>query len=121
MNTVGKRKSYIFDLILIVSLLLLCLSAFLFFFSNESTDSAVAVVYIENEIVGEYRLDKNGEYEINGGTNILKIEDGKAYMLYASCPDGWCKNQGQVYITGERITCLPNRVMIVVRGADGEK
>ena len=111
------RKRYIYDLILIVSLLAVCLFVFLFF--NENDKGAVAAVYIENEVVGKYPLAINSEYEINGGTNILKIEDGKAYMLYADCPDGWCKNQGKIYLSGERITCLPNRVMIIVeRGGE---
>ena len=113
MNTLRKRKSYIFDLILIVSLLAVCLSVFLLFYKSNST-GAVAVVYIENDKVCEYPLEKDGEFEINGGTNVLKIEDGKAYMLHASCPDGWCKRQGKIYASGERITCLPNRVMIVI-------
>lgn len=112
MNTLRKRKSYIFDLILIVSLLAVCLSVFLLFYGRD--EGAVAVVYIENDKVCEYPLEKDGEFEINGGTNILKIEDGKAYMLHAKCPDGWCKRQGKIYASGERITCLPNRVMIVI-------
>ncbi len=117
MRSVGKRKRYIFDLILIVALLAVCLSVFFFFYLGKG-GGAVAVVYIENEVVAEYPLLIDGEYEINGGANILKIEDGKAYMLYADCPDGWCKNQGKVYLSGERITCLPNRVMIMIREAE---
>ena len=116
MRSVSKKKRYIFDLILIVALLVVCLFVF-FLFYGKKDGGAVAVVYIENEIVAEYPLDIDGEYEINGGTNILKIEDGKAYMLYAECPDGWCKNQGRIYLSGERITCLPNRVMIMIKGA----
>ena len=112
-----SKKRYIFDLVLIVSLLSVCLFVFIFFF-REDTMGARAVVYIESEAVCEYPLSKDGEYEINGGSNILKIEDGKAYMLYADCPDGWCKKQGKIHIRGERITCLPNRVMIVIKEAE---
>ena len=110
-------KRYVYDLILILALLAVFLSLFFFVYKKED-DGAVAVVYIENEVVGEYSLSRDGEFSINGGTNILKIEDGSAYMLYADCPDGWCKNQGRVSIAGERITCLPNRVMIMVKGGE---
>jgi hypothetical protein len=85
---------------------------------KEDEEGSVAVVYIGNEVVGEYPLSHDGEFSINGGTNVLKIEDGSAYMLYADCPDGRCKNQGRVSIAGERITCLPNRVMIMVKEAE---
>ena len=116
MRALSKRKRYIFDLILIVALLAVCLSVFFFFYFGRG-GGAVAVVFIENDVVAEYPLAIDGEYEINGGTNILKIEDGKAYMLYAECPDGWCKNQGRIHLSGERITWLPNRVMIMIKGA----
>ena len=118
MRSVSKRKRYIFDLILIVTLLAICLSVFFFVYRKNDT-GAIAVVYIENDVVGEYPLLFDGEYEINGGTNILKIEGGKAYMLYAECPDGWCKHQGKIHLSGERITCLPNRVMIMIREGEG--
>ena len=109
-----QKRRYIFDIILIVSLLLIFLCLFFFFYRKKDT-GAVALVYIENDIVAEYPLDTDGEFSINGGTNVLKIEDGKAYMTFASCPDGWCKRQGKIYISGERITCLPNRVIIMIR------
>ena len=109
------KKRYIFDLVLIVSLLAVCL--FLFFFVYEPSEAgAVAVVYLENDLIGEYPLLVDGEFSLNGGSNILKIEAGRAYMLYADCPDGWCKGQGRVSLLGERITCLPNRIMVIIEG-----
>lgn len=114
-----KKNRYIYDIILIA--LLLCVFLFLFFFVYKRADEgAVAVVYVGSDAVAEYPLSEDGEFPI-GETNVLKIEDGKAYMLYADCPDGWCKNQGKIYIAGERITCLPNRVMIMIRGQTDEK
>lgn len=107
------RKRYIYDLVLIVSLLAVFLCLFFFFYKEKT--AAVAEVYIGSEVVASYSLSEDGEFPIGDGSNILKIEDGKAYMLYADCPDGWCKNQGKVSLSGERITCLPNRVMIIVK------
>ena len=109
----NTRKRYIYDLVLIVSLLAVFLCLF-FFFYREKT-AIVAEVYIGEEVVATYSLSEDGEYPIGDGSNVLKIEDGKAYMLYADCPDGWCKHQGKVSLSGERITCLPNRVMIIVK------
>ena len=108
-----RKRRYIFDLVLILSLL--AVSLFLFFFVyGDKDDGGVAVVYLGSEVVAEYPLSVDGEFSLNGGTNVLKIKDGKAYMLYAECPDGWCKNQGKIYLSGERITCLPNKVMIMI-------
>lgn len=110
---VKARKRYIYDAVLIVSLLAVCL--FLFFFFYKDSGGAIAEVYIEDRVVARYSLSEDGEYPIGDGSNILKIEDGKAFMLYADCPDGWCKRQGRVSLSGERITCLPNRVIVIIK------
>ena len=106
-------KRYLYDIILVVALLSVFLSIFFFVYKKSGTGD-VARVYIGNDLVGEYRLDVDGEFTINGGTNKLKIENGKAFMIYAECPDGWCKNQGKINLCGERIVCLPNKVMIMI-------
>ena len=107
-------KRYVFDIILIVLLLSVFLSLF-FWLNRDKEKGAVAEVYVGEELVATYSLDKNGEYSVNGGSNVLKIENGKAYMIYASCPDGWCKHQGKISRSGERITCLPNKVMVMIK------
>ena len=112
-----SRKRYIYDAVLIVSLLLVCLVVLLFFYKKSDT-GVYARVYLEDEIIAEYPLFADGEYIIGAGSNILKIEGGEAYMIYASCPDGWCKSQGKISLTGERIVCLPNRVMIMIEEGD---
>ena len=116
MRSTEKKKRYIFDLILVCVLLAIGLSVY-FLVYRANGNGQYATVYVAGEAVAEYPLAKDGEYTLNSGTNILKIENGEAYMLYAECPDGWCKNQGRIYLSGERITCLPNRVMIMIKGA----
>ena len=113
------NKKLLADVILISSLLLVILSVFLIMtFTKE--DGAIARVSVDGVTVGEYSLSLDGEYSINGGTNVFVIENGMAYMKYASCPDGLCVNQGKKSHSGERIVCLPNRVMIEIIG-DGEE
>ena len=80
-------------------------------------DGAYVVVKINGEEVMQYSLSENGEYELNGGTNILRIEDGQAFLVDANCPDHLCVNQGKISKTGETITCLPNRLTVTVYGA----
>ena len=66
----------------------------------------------------ERTLSDSGRYELNGGTNILVIEDGAAYMLEADCPDHICVSQGKVRYAGQCITCLPNKLTVTVYGTD---
>lgn len=76
------------------------------------------IVRVDGKQVEKYDLSKNGQYELNGGTNILCIEDGKAYLVYADCPDHLCVNQGKIDQRGEAITCLPNRLTVTVYSSE---
>ena len=107
------KKKIIFDTILVLTLLVISLSALYFVFSNRNIGSTVRVS-VDGETVAEYSLYKDGEYSLNGGTNVLKIEDGRAYMIFADCPDKTCVRKGKIYYIGDDITCLPNRVRVEI-------
>ena len=81
-------------------------------------DGAYVIVRVDGKQVAQYSLSVDGEYELNGGTNRLRIEDGKAYLVSADCPDHLCVKQGKIDQTGETITCLPNRLTVTVYGSD---
>lgn len=111
----GRRKIrndiiFIFALLLLVSLASLAL--FLF-----RTPGDTVVVTVDGQKFGEYLLSEDKEIEIRrkGGYNLLVIEDGKAYVRHASCPDGICSSHSPIQHDGESIICLPNRVVIEVR------
>ncbi len=118
LDKVGKKK-LIADIILISVLLLIALSVFLIM-ELTRREGAYAVVTLDGREVARYSLDEDGEYYLNGGTNTLVIENGRAYMKHANCKNGLCVNEGKISRTGERIVCLPNRVMVEIVGTDDE-
>ncbi len=108
-----NKKKIIFDISLILVLLTLGLSSY--FIIKQLQDPGVyARVTVDGEETGKYPLANDAEYSLNGGTNILVIENGEAYIKYATCPDGLCVNYGRVSLEGESIVCLPNRVMVEI-------
>jgi hypothetical protein len=118
------NKKLIADVILVTSLLVIALSVFLIISLTER-DGAFAVVTVDGEQVAKYSLDRDGEYSINGGSNILVIRDGEAYISYADCPDKTCVHGngvfgGKISSAGQRIICLPNRVMVEIVGTEEE-
>lgn len=120
-----KDKKLMTEIIIISAVLILSLSAFLVY-KLTTKEGNTATVFVDGVKVAEYSLSKNGEYLINGydgGTNLLVIEDGKAYIKEASCPQevgsGACVHQGKKHLVGEIITCVPNRVVVEITG-DGE-
>lgn len=113
---VGKKK-IIADAILISALLVVALSVFLCIELTRETGAYARVT--ENGVeIAKYSLAVDGEYVLGGGTNVLVIKDGAAYMKDASCPDALCVHQGKKSRSGERIVCLPNRIMIEIIGPD---
>lgn len=77
-------------------------------------DGDYVVVKVDGNEVARYSLTQDGEYSLNGGTNVLRIENGKAYLVSANCPDHLCVKQGKIDQSGETITCLPNRLTVTV-------
>ena len=82
------------------------------------TEGAYAVVTVDGEEIGRYRLDKPLETEIVSafGRNVLVIADGKASVIEADCPDGLCVSQGAICYEGETIVCLPHRLIVAIEG-----
>lgn len=111
-NFIKKHK---IDVIVISSLLLLSI-ALLLFSRLTRKDGAYVEIKVGEDVVDTVPLALDGVYTVNGGTNVLTIKDGVAYMTYSSCPDHTCENTGKVKYVGEVIVCLPNEVYITVVG-----
>jgi hypothetical protein len=78
---------------------------------------AMVQVRVDGTATETYSLTKDQCYEIqgaNGGTNLLIIQNGQAWVEEASCPDGLCCNMGKISQSGQSIVCLPNKVVIEV-------
>ena len=102
------------DLILIASILIVAIALFLIVELTKEEGAGVTVK-VDGVKVAEYSLSADGTYPLNGGTNILVIENGKAYLTDANCPDKLCVHQGFIDSTLLPITCLPNRLVIQLR------
>ena len=113
-----EAKSLRYDILLICVLLFASLLAVGITLLNRAEGASV-VVEINGERVAEYSLADDGEFSLNGGTNILVIKNGEAYLTYADCPDLVCVHTGKIKYVGQSIVCLPNRLSVTVVGDDG--
>ena len=107
------------DLVVIGSLLLLALILWLVLgaFRTEGGEVVVRVDGVETE---RHALTEDGIYPLNGGSNILVIADGRAWLTEANCPDLLCVKQGKIHYTGQSIICLPNRLSVTVEGGESD-
>lgn len=119
MKEARKGRRFLWDAILISVLLLLALASILVLLLTRDRGGVVEVS-VDGRTVATYALDRDGEYSLGDGSNILVIEDGAAYMRWADCPDGTCVGVGRIRYNGQSIVCLPNRICVIVKGADGD-
>ena len=103
-----KRDAIVISSLLIVGVF------FLFILNIFGASGTTVSVSIDGRHIADYSLYLDGEYEIGDG-NVLTVSDGAAYMSYADCPDKTCKNMGKISLVGEKIICLPNKVIIEIR------
>lgn len=104
------------DVVLIGALLVVAIVMYLLFSSGKAP-GAVAVVRVDGVETAKYPLDAEGTYPLNGGTNILVIDGGEAWLIDADCPDKLCVKQGHIKYSGQCITCLPNKLTVTLDGA----
>ena len=112
-NMSRKRKN---DILLIgVLLAVICLSGLLLFLFAKAGDTVI--VTVSNRVYGEFSLaeDRVVEIRAENALNILVIENGKAYIREASCPDGICCAHHPISLNGESIICLPNQVVVKIK------
>ena len=106
------KKSDILLVIIVLSIAICILFFLHYFYYKEGTEVLVTVDGVE---YGSYSLQKNETIQIND-CNVLKIDNGKADMISADCPDKLCVKQKPISRVGESIICLPNKVVVSILG-----
>lgn len=110
------KKTLKYDLIMIISILIITVALFLF----QKSDSGYQVrITIDHELYGVYDLNQDQTININD-ENIIIIKDHEVYMDQATCPDKTCIQQGHISKVGASIICLPHKLIIEITGEEGE-
>ena len=115
-----KRRQMKNDIILGIGLLATALCLWLIIqlvMNNSGSVGLVAVIAVDGEEYAQYPLEIGSTMEITvDGHNKVIIDDGVVWMEEADCPDKLCINQGKISRAGQTIICLPNRVMVTIKG-----
>lgn len=113
-----KKKDIILGIGIIAAALLMLLVLQI----NRGEEGNRIQVILDGKIYGTYSLEKNQVIEIEEGSfyNKIRVEDGKAYMEEANCPDGYCEEQGKISRHTQSIVCLPHKLVVEVLEADND-
>lgn len=112
------KKSLRNDIILIASLLLVAVISLVVIFSTRTTESLLAKVYVQDEVVEVIDLSKKQEknYTVHGVNGDLELYTygGKIRVVHSNCPHQDCVNMGFVSTTNKPIICTYNQVYIII-------
>ena len=105
--------------IILVAVILLIAAAGLLTVNLTRQEGSMVVVKIDGNETERYSLYEDRTVEIITGendefSNTLVIEDGKAYISQADCPDKICQEHRAVSYSGETIVCLPHKIVIEI-------
>ncbi len=88
---------------------------------NSENKGNTVIVTVDGTEYARFPLDEERDIIISGEkglNNHLVIKNGEADITDADCPDKLCVHQKKISRNGETIVCLPNRVVIEIRGED---
>lgn len=109
-----RRKELVFvGTVVILLIVILCLQEY------GKVSGYYIEVSVQSEVYGVYELSENQIIEIED-RNGLTIENGIAYMEWATCANQLCVHQGVIGNIGESIVCLPHKVVVQVVGEEGD-
>lgn len=113
-----KKKDFILigTIIAVALVLLICVNL-------TQKEGAGVVVTVNGEEIGRYPLNVDATYELNGGTHVLKIENGTARITDADCNTrvydvNRCVNKEAISKTNECIFCQEFGLLVTVYGSD---
>ena len=105
------------DIFLIAGLLLVCGAVWLLV-SLSSPQGRYVRITVDGREETVYSLSEDREVLLSGvgGTNLLRISDGKASITEADCPDKICVHTAPISKVGQTIVCLPHKLVAEVFG-----
>ncbi|MCU6746633.1 MULTISPECIES: NusG domain II-containing protein [Lachnospiraceae] len=105
------------DWFLVGMVLLTASGFFLFQFLKPDNENKQVVITVDKELYGIYDLEEEQKIDIEG-MNVLEIKEGQVKMQEADCPDLLCVHHKAISKEGESIICLPNKVVVTIRGEE---
>ncbi|MBU5455443.1 NusG domain II-containing protein [Keratinibaculum paraultunense] len=117
-----KGDKYLIVFIIIISLLSLV-------YVNKSAlnyNKKYISIQVDGKEIKKIIFDKNiiGKtipIKTEFGYNLIEIGDEKVRVIEADCPDKLDVKQGYISKVGEVIVCLPNKLVIEIKGIDDER
>jgi hypothetical protein len=113
------------DYVVIIILTLFTIASFIgtIFYSNKKYNEVYVEIEVDGKLYKKVPLQNHEEIikiESAEGVNIIEITQGKVHVEDANCPDKVCVKDGFISKPGQILVCLPNRVLIQIKGQNDD-
>jgi hypothetical protein len=90
-------------------------------YTHPATGRELHIISQDKEYI--YTLQTDEEINIPGplGTSVIHIENNRVYMHTSPCPLQLCVEKGAIENPGEWIACLPNKILIIIKGKGNDQ
>lgn len=109
------------DILLVFSIVVLVIVLFIVNNNINKGQADVIEIYVNNEIYKTIPINSEEELIIEMGSeyNKIKVHNGGAEIVDASCKDNVCVNTGFISKLSERIVCMPNKLVVKLNKTKG--
>ncbi len=88
---------------------------------NKDYNSKYAQITVNGKVYKNIPLSAHKGEEIievktESGINVVSVKDDAIAIIEADCPDKVCVQPGYIDKVGDRLVCLPHRVMVEIKG-----
>jgi len=89
----------------------------LFVYSKQKHGDTV-LIYHQNQEIYQLPLNQDNEIVFQGALSEMHviIKNKKAWVEESGCPNKICQKMGKIESSGQTIICIPNKVLVVVKG-----
>ena len=75
----------------------------------------IAFVYQAGKVLEKVNLEKDSLVTILNGKMQLQVKNGRIRVVKADCLQQICVNMGWIQLSGQTITCVPNKVSVEIK------
>lgn len=118
MENSGRKLLRLRDVFIIVFIIA---AVFVFYALLPEDGGERAVVSRDGEVIAEIPLDGSGEYVFPQVPDmVFAAGNGAVSVTESNCGDKVCMRTGKISKRGEAIICVPNKIIVEIKGSSKE-
>lgn len=112
-----KNKYFVKRNIILIAAALAASAVLFAVFYGGRTAGVSFEITVNGKLYGTYALDRDATVDVDGHCTV-EVKNGAVSVVSSDCPGKDCVHHKPVNMSGDRIICLPNGIVIRVLGGD---